>query len=92
MKTRAHVFVSGRVQGVFFRAFTQARANENGVQGWVKNLKDGRVEAVLEGEKGAVERVIEALKLGPPHSEVKRLGVEFEDFLDEFKNFQVKYF
>jgi acylphosphatase len=91
MKKRIHVFVSGRVQGVFFRAFTQEKALENGLTGWVKNLRDGRVEAVLEGEKEEVERVIQALRLGPPHSDVEEVRVQHEDFLDEFKKFQIKY-
>jgi len=58
-RTRVHVFVSGRVQGVFYRASTRQKAQEMGVDGWVKNLDDGRVEAVFEGPRSAVEAMIE---------------------------------
>jgi len=56
-KVRAHVIVSGRVQGVFFRAETKEKAKELGVFGWVKNLSEGRVEAVFEGERATVEEI-----------------------------------
>ncbi len=63
--TRAHVYVSGRVQGVFFRAFVSEKAMELGLTGWVKNIPDGRVEAVFEGEKEKVEQVIVTCREGP---------------------------
>jgi acylphosphatase len=56
VKTRAHVFVTGRVQGVFFRSATKYNADRHDVEGWVRNLPDGRVEAVFEGEKDAVQK------------------------------------
>jgi len=62
MKVRAHVFVSGRVQGVFFRHETRREARMRGVKGWVRNLPDGRVEAVFEGEEEAVKELIEFCK------------------------------
>jgi len=58
-RIRAHVFVSGRVQGVFYRASTREKASEEGVDGWVKNLDDGRVEAVFEGPSEAVDAMVE---------------------------------
>lgn len=57
-KDRAHIFVSGRVQGIFFRSSTQKKARELGLTGWVRNLQDGRVEAVFEGEKDKIEKMI----------------------------------
>jgi acylphosphatase len=57
-KVRAHILISGRVQGVFFRDYTQRAAQERGISGWVMNTRDGRVEAVLEGEKEKVEDMI----------------------------------
>ena len=57
-RTRAHVFVSGRVQGVFYRATTQEQALERGVDGWVRNLDDGRVEAVFEGPEDTVRGMV----------------------------------
>lgn len=59
MKKRAHVYVSGRVQGVFFRATTRDEARSRGITGWVKNLPDGRVEAVFEGEEKKVQEMID---------------------------------
>ena len=63
-RVRAHVFVSGRVQGVFYRASTREKAREEGVDGWVKNLSDGRVEAVFEGPAAAVETMVEWCETG----------------------------
>lgn len=71
------VRVFGRVQGVFFRAFTRDAAESAGVRGLVRNLSDGSVEAVLEGEARAVQQVIEAMRQGPPASRVD--GVEVEE-------------
>jgi acylphosphatase len=70
MKARAHVFVSGRVQGVFFRTETKYKADGYGVKGWVRNLPDGRVEAVFEGEEEAVKALIEFCKRGPQGARV----------------------
>lgn len=72
---RAHVYISGRVQGVWFRESTRRRAEELGLSGWVKNLSDGRVEALFEGDANAVELALAFVAEGPPHARV--LGVEF---------------
>ncbi|MFQ5801086.1 MAG: acylphosphatase [Candidatus Hydrothermarchaeales archaeon] len=92
MKARAHVFVSGRVQGVFYRAFAREKATSHGVRGGVRNLPDGRVEAILEGERKDIEEVIEELKVGPPYARVDEVEVEFEEYRNEFRDFQVRYF
>jgi acylphosphatase len=76
---RAHLFVEGRVQGVFFRACTQEEAQERKLAGWVKNLYDGRVEAVFEGEEKDVQSMIEWCHSGPPHAMVVYRG-EYSDF------------
>ena len=73
MKVRAHVFVSGRVQGVFFRGETLNVARRMDVNGWVRNLSDGRVEAIFEGEKKNVEEVVDFCKRGPPGAYVTGL-------------------
>ena len=78
-RTRAHVFVSGKVQGVFYRANTRETAREKGVDGWVKNLEDGRVEAVFEGPEDAVEGMIEWCHTGSPAADVEDVEVEYED-------------
>jgi acylphosphatase len=90
-KTRAHVFVSGKVQGVFFRQNTKRQAQSQGVMGWVKNLEDGRVEAVFEGEEEAVKAVVEFCKKGPKGALVTDVTVDWESFKEEFQNFSIAY-
>jgi acylphosphatase len=75
---RRRVKVHGRVQGVFFRDSTRERAQAHGVAGWARNMPDGSVEAVLEGEPEAVERVLRFLGSGPPHAEVGEVEVQEE--------------
>jgi acylphosphatase len=90
-KTRAHVLVSGSVQGVFFRQNTKHQAQGRGVVGWVRNLLDGRVEAVFEGEEDAVRALVEFCKKGPPGAYVTDVSVDWEPFRGEFSSFQVAY-
>ena len=75
---RAHVWISGRVQGVFFRASTVDEAVTRGVDGWVRNSSDGRVEAALEGERSAVEAMIAWCRKGPPAARVSAVEVTWE--------------
>jgi len=89
MKVEAHVFVIGRVQGVFFRSETRRKARKHNVTGWVRNLPDGRVEAIFEGEKKNVEKLIEFCKRGPPGARVTRTKVVFEIYSGEFVDFQI---
>jgi len=88
---RAHVFVSGRVQGVFFRSETQDEAIRRSLTGWVRNILDGRVEAVFEGEKENVERLIEFCRRGPHGARVTRVDVSWENYTGEFKGFRIRY-
>ncbi len=89
---RAHLLVRGRVQGVFFRASLRRVAVENGVTGWVRNLPDGRsVEAVLEGLREAVERVVCWSLHGPPAARVEEVRVVFEEYRGEFGSFEILY-
>ncbi len=78
-RTRAHVFVSGKVQGVYFRATTRDEAKERGVDGWVQNLDDGRVEAVFEGPEEAVEEMIEVCHRGSAAANVEDVEVTYDD-------------
>ncbi|RNJ26007.1 acylphosphatase [Halosegnis longus] len=78
-RTRAHVFVSGRVQGVFYRATTRDAARERGVDGWVENLDDGRVEAVFEGPREQVAAMVEWCHEGSPQARVEDVTVEYTD-------------
>jgi len=91
LKARARVVVSGRVQGVFFRSDTQDEALRHGLTGWVRNLPDGRVEAVFEGEKDKVDRLIEFCRRGPPGARVTRVEVTWENYTGEFKSFNIGY-
>jgi acylphosphatase len=77
--TRAHVFVSGKVQGVYYRATTRDTAEEHGVDGWVRNLRDGRVEAVFEGDEESVETMVEFCHEGSPAARVADVEVEYQD-------------
>jgi acylphosphatase len=88
-RIRAHVFVSGRVQGVYYRATTRDTARERGVDGWVKNLDDGRVEAVFEGTEAAVESMIEWCHTGSPKARVDDVSVEYGD-PDGIEGFEIK--
>jgi acylphosphatase len=86
---RAHVFVEGRVQGVYFRASTKEVAYELKLTGWVKNCKDGRVEAVFEGAKDNVEKVVEWCKRGPLGANVTHVEVNAEHVTGEFDAFMI---
>jgi acylphosphatase len=86
---QAHLFISGTVQGVSFRASTREQAKQRGVMGWVKNLKDGRVEALLQGPKDKVDEVIQWCHRGPPAAKVEKVVVTWEKVEDEFKDFDV---
>jgi len=87
---RAHVYVSGIVQGVFFRYHTQEKAEELGVKGWVRNLPDGRVEAIIEGEDRAVDLMVAFCRKGPPGAHVTRVEAQEEKWTGEFRGFIVK--
>jgi len=84
-----HVFVTGRVQGVSYRESTRRCALQEQVSGWVKNLPDGRVEAVLQGERDSVDRLLAYMTDGPPHAEVEDLQYDDEPLRDEPAGFRI---
>ncbi len=90
-RRRVHVWVNGRVQGVYFRDATRDAAIRYGVAGWVRNLPDGRVEAVFEGEHSAVEKVVGFCRKGPNKARVDGIEVVDEEFGEEFQDFQIRY-
>jgi acylphosphatase len=90
-KARVHLFIEGRVQGVFFRAFTRDIAHALGLNGWVRNLRDGRVEAIFEGEKDAIEKAIKECYIGPPGARVTNIEVKWEEYIGDMKGFAIKY-
>ncbi len=88
---RVHVFISGRVQGVFFRAETQRAAMGYSLTGWVRNMTDGRVEAVFEGKDEKVDKMLAWCHIGPPAARVENVNATEEPYAGEFRNFSVKY-
>jgi acylphosphatase len=88
-KTRAHVFVIGKVQGVFFRQRIQQQAQSFGLTGWVRNLLDGRVEAVFEGEENKVKSLVDYSHQGPSYAIVEHVDVNYEKYTGEFDDFQI---
>ncbi|MEN6440974.1 MAG: acylphosphatase [Syntrophobacter sp.] len=88
---RAHVWISGRVQGVFFRAFTRDTAIQLGVTGWARNLSDGRVEAVFEGDAGTIERMLQWCHQGSPMSRVDTVEVLEEEYAGDFESFRITH-
>jgi acylphosphatase len=87
---RVHVYVSGRVQGVFFRAATQQAAKGFNLTGWVRNVHDGRVEAVFEGDNENVDKMLDWCHIGPPAARVEKVITEEETFIGEFTDFHIK--
>ena len=89
---RIHVIVEGRVQGVFFRAYTKDEAVRLGMSGWVRNRPDGTVEALVEGEKSAVEKMEQWFHRGSPHSHVIKVHVTEEDPVGDTSTFEIHYY
>ena|SRR5437870_3050717 len=90
-KIRAHLFISGKVQGVYFRQNTRIVASRHRVTGWVRNLKDRRVEAILEGNETDVGEVIEWCHAGPARAIVDDVDIKYEKYGGEFQEFKVNY-
>ncbi len=86
-----HAFVSGLVQGVFFRSETRRVAKNLNVKGWARNLSDGRVEVLAEGEKENIDKLIEFLKVGPSAATVNKVDIKTENFRGEFNDFEIRY-
>ena len=86
---RAHVLVTGYVQGVFYRHTAAKRARAKGLRGWIRNLPDGRVEAVIEGEEQAVRDLVEWCRSGPPHASVEDVEVSWEPPKTDSSGFNV---
>ena len=92
MKKRVHAIVHGRVQGVFFREYTRRQSEQLGLNGWVRNLPDGTVETVFEGEEGTVASMLEWLSTtGSPMSSVTGVDVQDQEPADELQGFTVRF-
>jgi len=90
--TRIHIFVSGRVQGVFYRKHIQKKARSLHLVGWVKNIIDGRVEILVEGEKEYIEQFLKECKEGSAFTKVQNIEIEYESYTGEFGDFEVREF
>lgn len=88
---RIHIFVKGKVQGVFFRQATKNMAERKNVTGWVRNLKDGRVEAMFEGQDIDVSEVVEWSHIGPTNAIVEDVEIINEKYKGEFSKFDILY-
>lgn len=89
MKARARILVTGKVQGVFFRDFVRENAIRLGLTGWVRNISEGDVEMVVEGEKEKTLQLVEKLHQGPPAAQVKEVTVNWQAPEGEFSNFSI---
>ena len=88
---RVHLLIRGRVQGVYFRQSMMETAEKNNVLGWVQNLPDNRVEAILEGNDSNVDAVIEWAHFGPAGAVVDELKITEENYIGEFSEFEIRY-
>lgn len=93
MKSRVRVIISGCVQGVWFRANTKDKADQLGINGWVRNTRDGNVEAVFEGDEKQIKEMLNWCRQGPPTARVENLKVEKQQVSDdEFNDFSIRYY
>lgn len=90
-KARAHAIITGIVQGVFFRMETQRAAEQHSVDGWVRNRRDGSVEAVFEGEKKQVDAVLDWCREGPERAIVHDVVVDWQEYTGEYGGFEITY-
>lgn len=88
MKKSIRLFITGSVQGIFFRQFVKDKADKLGVKGYVRNLEDGRVEIFIEGNKDNVEQMLVFCKQGPQHAQIRSIEEKQESFQD-FKEFKI---
>ncbi len=86
---RVNLFVSGSVQGVFFRASALEQAQSLNLTGWVKNLPDGSVEILAEGSRYSLEELVEWCRQGPPAADVEDVVARWQDYKDEFRTFMI---
>ncbi|MGQ9718476.1 MAG: acylphosphatase [Nitrososphaerales archaeon] len=90
-RVRAHVYISGIVQGVFFRSYIKKKALMLNLRGWVRNIWDGRVEAIFEGDKSDVLKMFEWCRVGPPRAQVTDVDAKWEEYEGSFATFDIIY-
>lgn len=86
---RVHIFVSGKVQGVYYRQNTAQKAQEFGISGWVRNLSDGRVESIMEGDEVNISQILTWCKQGPADADVSGVEIINEEYKNEFTSFDI---
>ena len=91
MQKRLHLIIKGRVQGVFYRASTRDTAVKLGLKGWVRNMADGSVEAVFEGNEKTLKEVLQWCRNGPPGAYVSKIEEKWDEFTGEFDRFDIRY-
>jgi len=91
MKTNVHVAISGRVQGVWFRASTKQKAEQLGLTGWVRNTAEGNVEAIFEGEEDLIKEMVDWCHRGPSSAQVKHVKVKNQELTNGFEGFSIRY-
>lgn len=91
MQVRAHMIVSGMVQGIGYRYFVQRTARRLGLVGWVRNLWSGEVEIEVEGERGLIEALIKELRTGHPYATIRNITLQWEDYTGEYKEFSITF-
>ena len=89
-KTCAHLWISGRVQGVCFRVYTSEEAHKLGLDGWVRNLYDGRVEALFQGDRGRVDMAVAWCRHGPAHATVQDVELKWETLQGDLEDFSIR--
>ena len=87
--SRAYLLIEGKVQGVYYRVFTQKEAQSLGLTGWVRNCADGKVESVAEGERSKIEDLISWCRKGPAEAKVRKITVKWEAYQGEFAAFDI---
>ena len=88
---QAHIIVTGKVHGVFFRATTRDKARQLGLKGFVRNLVTGDVEVVAQGEQQDLYKLLEFCRQGPPGAEVEGIDIEYKDVKENFNGFDIRF-
>jgi len=91
MERTAHVLISGRVQGIGFRFFVSSVARRRGLKGYVRNLDDGRVEILLQGDEEVIKETLEIIKSGHPLAKINKIEVNWKNKGENFEDFQIIY-
>jgi len=90
-KNQIHLFITGQVQGVFFRSQAKQKARSLGITGWIKNLPNGQIEAVAQGDQNKIKQFIDWCEQGPQLAQVEKVEIKTEQYQSEYQDFEVRY-